>query len=50
MSKTKYNFIKQPEEGKFGEWLMMDGFQCYTDNRATAVRWYKQYLKTKTII
>lgn len=44
MSKEKYNFIVQPQEGLFGEWHTADGFKCYTDNRASAVRWYKKFL------
>lgn len=44
MSKEKYNFIVRPQEGLHGEWRTADGFKCYTDNRASAVRWYKKFL------
>ena len=43
----KYEFIKYPETGKFGEWKTADGFNCYTDKRSQAVRWYKKHLKNK---
>lgn len=44
MGAKKYEFVKQPKEGEFGEWITADGYKCYTDNRATAVRWYKNHL------
>lgn len=45
----KYEFIKQPEADKFGEWQTADGFKCYTDKRSQAVRWYKVHLEKKRI-
>ena len=49
MSKNKYEFIVSQQEGKSGEWQTADGFRCFTDKRATAIRWYKQFLKDKTL-
>lgn len=40
----KVEFKEQPEAGKFGKWVTKDGFVCYTDSRATALRWYKKHL------
>lgn len=40
----KVEFAEQPEVGTFGKWETQDGFTCYTDNRTTAVRWYKKHL------
>ncbi|WP_236092979.1 hypothetical protein [Bacteroides thetaiotaomicron] len=40
----KVEFTEQPKVGTFGKWVTKDGFTCYTDNRATAVRWYKKHL------
>ena len=40
----KVEFMEQPEVGTFGKWVTKDGFTCYTDNRATVVRWYKKHL------
>lgn len=40
----KVEFAEQPKVGAFGKWKTKDGFMCYTDNRATAVRWYKKHL------
>lgn len=42
---AKYEFIKQPEKGVFGEWQTADGFRCYTDTRTQAVRFYKRHLE-----
>lgn len=41
---AKVEFAEQPEAGVFGKWVTKDGFTCYTDNRATALRWYKKHL------
>lgn len=43
--KMKYHFIKQPSKGEFGEWETIEGFKCYTTNRATAIRMYKKWLR-----
>lgn len=43
----KVEFTEQPKAGTFGKWITKDGFTCYTDNRATAVRWYKKHLWDK---
>lgn len=43
----KVEFAEQPKAGTFGKWITKDGFTCYTDNRATAVRWYKKHLWNK---
>lgn len=42
--KAKIEFIEQPPQGVCGDWKTADGFKCYTDNRTTAVRWYKNWL------
>ncbi|TDX86210.1 hypothetical protein [Epilithonimonas xixisoli] len=47
MSNEKYVFTVRPQEGMHGEWRTEDGFKCWTDNRASAVRWYKKYLTQK---
>lgn len=41
----KVEFTEQPKVGTFGKWVTKDGFTCYTDNRTTAVRWYKKHLR-----
>lgn len=43
--KVKYEFLTQPPKGVWGAWTTKDGFKCYTDSRASAVRWYKEFLK-----
>lgn len=40
----KYEFLTQPPKGKFGKWQTKDGYQCFTDQRSTATRWYKKWL------
>lgn len=41
--KTKYEFTSQPPKGQWGQWKTKDGFKCYTNDRACAVRWYKRW-------
>lgn len=47
LKSQKVEFTEQPKAGTFGKWITKDGFTCYTDNRATAVRWYKKHLWNK---
>lgn len=42
--RAKYKFKTQPLPGQYGTWTTEDGFKCYTDDRAAAVRWYKRWL------
>lgn len=44
----KVEFAEQPNAGTLGKWVTKDGFTCYTDKRANAVRWYKKHLWNKS--
>lgn len=41
--KSKIIFIEEPRKHTLGTWRTADGFKCFTDNRTTAVRWYKKW-------
>lgn len=45
--KNKIRFVAEPRKHTYGEWRTEDGFKCFTDNRTSAVRWYKKWLDDK---
>lgn len=45
--KNKYEFTEHPINGEYGNWITKDGFKCFTNNRTSAVRWYKNWLINK---